>query len=367
MNANDFEGSIAQENVNFSTEITVSTSPGSNFYAALVFVPFVELADQLQSTDGVTAGTVLTVKGSNYSTVAKGNLLKKLTAFYTEQISRIVYVVIYNTATGTTLTDLYTKYRSYGYWLGISSTTVADWVTLATLQKTNKKYSSPILLDTETYSILDTASIYYALKNGKLDFWGFYATDATTSCPSYYHLGRSLSFTNLSGTPVGNSLDYVSCKNIAAAGVNGENLDSTVKTQLEGNNINYFNTIGDGTGAVAAIGGKSSNGNYMAADWIVAYCNFVNQIKTAEIITEMNTFRNSATYAKIIQSMKEVCSRFTDVGGMGRLTGFKVTAPKFEALVKLKGDNITIPNAWAAEYADNVRSVDVQGNLALSA
>lgn len=368
--ANDYQGSIAQENVVFTTEVVLTTSPGDNMYKLAVYIPLAEIASLLASTSGVVAGTAIVVSGSTFASIAKGDLLDILTAYYTEQTNRQAYVIVFDNdavPTGPTLSDVYTEMKSYAYFVTMSSTTVADWVALATLQKTNSDLTAPVLVDTETYSMSDTASVFYALKTASLDAWMAYDPDASKH-PIVYQLGRTLSFTNLSGTPVGNSMDFVSCSNIAAPGVNGVNLDPTEKTELETLNINYFNSIGNGTGAVAMVGGKSLNSNVMAAEWIVAYCNFVNRIKVAEIITAMNSFKNSATYFKVLQTLTDTVGLFTDTTGMGRLTGFKITAPAFKDLPKSAGgDQITVPNAWKATYVDNVRKVDVQGELTIAA
>lgn len=367
--ANDYQGSIAQENVVFSTEITLSTSPGDNMYKLAVYIPLAEAATLLASTAGIVAGSVLSTNGNSFSTLVIGDLLDILTAFYTEQKNQTAYIIVFDndaTPAGPTLSDVYTDMKSFAYWVTMSSTTVADWVALANLQKTNSDLTAPVLIDTDTYSMADTTSVFYAFASAKLDSWMAYDPDVSKH-PIVYQLGRSLSFTNLSGTPVGNSMDFVVCTGISTPGVDGANLDPTEKSALEALNINYFNTIGNGTGSVALIGGKSLNSKVMAAEWIVAYCNFVNRIKVAEIITAMNAFRNAATYFKILQTLKTTVGLFTDTTGMGRLTAFKIIAPAFNKLPAVGGDNITVPNAWEATYVDNIRKVDVQGNLIIAA
>ena len=83
------------------------------------------------------------------------------------------------------------------------------------------------------------------------------------------------------------------------------------------------------------------------------------KVRTANMMSKMNVFRNNGTYQAILLILQDVVKGFTD---MGRLAQFAITAPAFKDLPK-SGDTITVPDAWQATYIDDVREVTVYGTL----
>lgn len=143
---------------------------------------------------------------------------------------------------------------------------------------------------------------------------------------------------------------------------NATNLSATQKMALDDQKIGYVTTVGDGTENVTVEGSLSLQGDSVGANWVKNYITYMCKVRTANLITRMNKFRNNATYQAILLILSDVVKGFLD---MGRLDKFILTAPVFEDLPK-SGDSITVPNAWQADYIDNTRAVTVYGTLYLT-
>ena len=99
----------------------------------------------------------------------------------------------------------------------------------------------------------------------------------------------------------------------------------------------------------------------MAAFWLVAYCNYVNRVYTRSILPRLAPSAMTRTYQGILLIMSSTVQKFVDAG---RLTNFIVTAPAFDKL-PAGTDTIIVPNAWTADFLDNVRTVQVYGQLTI--
>lgn len=380
----DFQGSIAQENVAFSTGLSYETVPGDNYYKLLVFVGLSQAGESLVTVP--VAETLYSFTSSSFVTETKGLLNKWLTAFYANAGNASVIVVVWDDETagvwdGAKLAPAYAKYKDLAYWKAmlyyevtgdvpdLATQDLVAYTALATLQKADTGLTGPILVNEYDVAALTApaTTISGSLKAATLDAFSVYHYDALNKAPAFVQLGITLGSLNESGTPVGNSFDFVATGSIDASGAAGTNLTGAQKTVLETANIGYFKTIGNGTGRVALIGGIALLGSVISAIWIVMYNDYVNEIKVAELITKMNVFKNAVTYSLILAQMSAQLSRFSDNGGTGRLTQLKILAPTFNKLPVSAGDTITVPNAWQALYVDNVRSVLVQGSLTISA
>lgn len=380
----DYQGSIAQENVSFSTSVVLDTTPGDNFYKLMVLVGLSQAGESLETVP--VAETLLEFTSSSYLTETKGLLKKWLAAFFAGASSSKVYVLVFvDQALGVWdeagLESAMVKYADRAYFKGMLYyptegaalvLTKQDYVAyeaLATIQKADSKLTAPILINEYDVLALTTPDVTISglLKDAVLDGFSVYHATALDTAPVYAQLGITLGFLNSSGTPVGNSMDYVATNTINASGAAGAALGPTPQGILKAANIGYFKPVGNGTGYVALIGGVSLLGDVVAAEWIVQYNDFYNEIKVAELITRMNSFKNRATYSMILAIMGVQLERFADTVGTGRLTNLKITAPVFAKLPTAPGDTINIPNAWVATYVDNVREVQVQGTLIISA
>jgi hypothetical protein len=380
--SDDYQGSIAQENVSFDTTLLFETVPGDNFYKLMIFVGL-DQADASLVTVPV-AKAILEVTSSSFATETKGLLKKWLTAYFAGAPSARAYVVTFVDKVLDVWNDdgLEAAMRSYqhlAYWKGmlyypevggvptLSEQDIVAYTALATLQKATPNLSSPILVNEYDADIMTTpaGTISKELLDDSLDAFSVYHYDALNKAPAYTQLGIALGVINTSGTPVGNSMDYVATQLIDVSGAAGTSLSVTQQNALKALNVGYFKYVGNGTGAVALVGGVSLLGNVVAASWIVQYCDYVNEIRVAELITRMNTYKNRTTYAQILAIMSVTLSAFGDTVGTGRLTLLLITAPTFNKLPAAAGDTIVIPSAWQATYADNVREVRVQGTLTI--
>ena len=186
--------------------------------------------------------------------------------------------------------------------------------------------------------------------------------------PSLYQLGRTLGFTNTqTGTPVGNSCDSVACEQADVLVTRStsteeiENPSAQLIDWMQNARLQYFKTVGNGTGNLSCYGGWTIKGSVVCADWIVAYCNYMTKVACAGIVTAMNTFKDEISYDKCVNAMDEIVSTFAS---MGRITQYAVTAPAFGS-VQSNGHTIVIPDAWKGIYVDNLRNVKIQGALTI--
>jgi len=378
----DYQGSIAQENVSFSTSVALETIPGDNYYKLMIFLGIAQAGESLITVP--TVETLYEFTPSSFAAATKGLLKDWLTAFFANAGNTKVYVVAFVDEVGSVwseagLISAMAKYESLAYWkamlyyldstgIDLTKQYYTAYEALAELQKLNPSLTGPILVNEYDVLALTTpaSTISGQLKAAGLDAFSVYHASALTKAPALVQLGITLGFLNVSGTPVGNSMDYVATNTINASGAAGANLTAAQQTILKNSNIGYYKTVGNGTGFVALIGGMSLLGDVLAAEWIVQYNDYYCEMKVAELITKMNTYKSRSTYAVILAIMSVQIERFADTSGLGRLTNLKITAPVFAKLPAAAGDTIVIPNAWTATYVDNVREVQVQGTLTIA-
>jgi hypothetical protein len=386
--ADDFLGSIAQEDVQFVTEIVKTVNPGDNFKHLVVYTDDSQIASGAVMADvkdpaGVVVAQYAEVTADNYKNTAQGELLVWLTDYFSAGGNESVFIVNAQNGetslTKATLTAAYNVTHQWGWFKTIciedaDVTTefhldpdAASW--LAELCSTDKLLSSaplyPMSMPVTSGEFTDTA--YLALKAANFDaFWAYHLPAKQTDGSFVVHngalvaLGIALNVMNASGTYVGNSFDMVNTTAITASGIDGGALEPTVQSILKGANINYFKFVGDTTGAVALRGGKTALGDVMSAAWIVNYCNYYNKVMVANYMSRRNVFKSSATYDVILSILIKTVSRFVT---SGRLIGFALTAPAYPDLPPAANDEIVVPNAWHATYQDDLRTVKVYGTL----
>lgn len=377
----DFLGSVAQEDVQFSTGIIRSAITGDNYMHLVVFCENTRcIADPTALVNANAGGTVkyAEVTADTYAKVTQGKVKEWLADFFAEQNSYSAYVVTFTTDltadvdwTSTkeeelaAALDLF-KHRAYfktivvGAESDASVTLPAAAVALAELVGADTLLSAPILLPLTTPSAPTTDPLYAALHAVEADAYMVAHSDLTRNV-ALYTLSMALSVLNASGSPVGNNFDFVGSTKITASGEDGAPLSVTEQEVLKGLNVAYCKPIGDSTGQVIVYGAKSLNGEVVPAYWIVRYCNYRCKTAVANYIARMNTYRNNAAYQGILSIMNSIVNMFTQ-NGSGRLANYAVTAPLFNAL-PAGGTSIIVPNAWTATYVDNVRSVQVSGSL----
>jgi hypothetical protein len=385
--ADDFLGSIAQEDVQFVTEIVKTVNPGDNFKHLVAYTDDSQIVTgavmaNVKNPEGTAVAKFAEVTADNYKNIVQGELLVWLTDYFSAGGNESVFIVNYTmgeTGTKALLTAAYAVTHQWGWFKTIcvedSDVTTefhldpdaASW--LAELCSTDKLLSSaplyPMSMPVTEGEFTDTA--YLAVKAAGFDaFWVYHLPALQTDGSYVVHngaliaLGIALNVMNASGTYVGNSFDMVNTTAITASGVDGGALDPTVQSILKGANINYFKFVGDTTGAVALRGGKTAKGDLMSAMWIVNYCNYYNKVMVANYMSRINVFKSATTYDVILSIVIRTVSRFVT---SGRLTGFALTAPAYADLPPAQNDEIVVPNAWHATYQDDLRSVKVYGTL----
>jgi len=369
--SDDFKGSIAQQYISFSAITVQGAETGENYYSVVLFAGDAEAGNLLVTAPAI--GDVIELSSSNFAELTKGALLTDLTAFYAANSLTKVYVVIYDDALVTTgtfvagavtaLTTQFNLQKHLGYFkLMTLSNNIPAHVALATLCDADTLLSKSWIPANDAGMLLaDSVTSMYAV-----------AVAANTDPVIVYHptkngalaqLGMTLGALNGSGTPVGNSVDYIAMDSINPSGTAGANLDAASVTVLTNHKCGFFLTVGDGTGNIALKGGKTIKGNLPGAQWVVQYINYMSATRAANYLTQLNRFRNNSTYRAILNILVTLLTVFE---GIGRLSGTKITAPAFANLPASAGDAIIIPNAWEAYFNDGVRTVQVQGTLYIS-
>lgn len=386
--ADDFLGSIAQEDVQFVTEIVKTVNPGDNFKHLVAYTDDSQIASgavmaNVKDPDGNVVAKFAEVTADSYKDIVQGELLVWLTDYFSAGGNESVYVVNAQNGEEALTKELLTAAFNVTHQIGWFKTIcvadadvttmfhldpdAASW--LAELCSTDALLSSaplyPMSMPVTEGEFTDTA--YLALKAANFDaFWVYHLPAEQTDGSFVVHngaliqLGIALNVMNGSGTYVGNSFDMVGTTAITASGVGGGALSVTVQSILKGANINYFKFVGDTTGAVALRGGKTAKGDVMAAMWIVNYCNYYNKVMVANYMARRNVFKSAVTYDVILSILINTVSKFVT---SGRLVGFALTAPAYADLPPAANDEIVVPNAWQATYQDDLRSVKVYGTL----
>ena len=184
-------------------------------------------------------------------------------------------------------------------------------------------------------------------------------------------MGLTLGALNGTGTAIGNSLDRIATLNRLASGTNGANLGPAAVASLVAQNVGFWATLGNNTGAVALTDPQTVKGAFPGADWVVAYIDFVASIRGVEFLTDPATpqgkRRNNDNYQAILGILTAAATPFTTNGGIGVLDNFTTkVAPPFSQLAG-GGSTLIVPHAWQADYLQNIETIIVQGTLFIQA
>lgn len=381
-----FQGSIAQENVNFPIESVIEPLAGEQYSRAMVYIPISQAAEYLSGYDNPQTGALIELNSSNYGTITSGDLKSQLVPFFTKAQAASVGIAIYNDAQPeppaepeegqdpvepevitNTLSDVYQATKYYAYFkFGLANFDAfnALQVELAQLCAADTLYSALWIGISDTNVLTKTSALVNQLNEQTgLRYRLIYNPDTTINA-ALAQLGVTLASANQTGTPVGNDVDFKAFNTIGASGSldadgNRQNLSATDKATLDEQKIGYVTWVGDGTSNVVVEGSLYNNGDSVGAEWIKAYITYMCKVKTANFITQGGKFRNNSTYQAILTILRSVVNGFLQ---FGRLANFVVSAPPFSDLPKT-GDTIVINNAWKADYIDQVRSVTVYGTL----
>lgn len=367
----NFDGSIAQVNVQFPIETVIEPVSGENYTKALIFIPLGKAEEYLPTTESPAAGQKIELDSSNYGKLT-GELLKTwLVPFFTSAQAAKIAVAIYDVdaeevTAKAPLNKVYEAYKYYAYFkfgLAPSNDYNALQTQLAQLCKADPLYSQLWVGTSDPQVLTKESSLVSALKGVAADARVVYNPDGTINA-ALAQLGATLAQSNATGTPVGNDIDMLAFNTIGASGAddadgNPTNLDATQKATLDEQKIGYNTYVGDGTENVVTEGSQTLQGNVVGAQWVKSYIEYMCKIRTANLITRRNKFRNNDQYQAILLILSDVVKDFLN---FGRLADFKITAPVFSDLAK-SADAIVVPNAWEATYIDKLRSVTVYGTL----
>ena len=377
MDTNDFLGSFAQENVSFSTQVVRTASVGDNFWTPMIFVEKDRFVDATvagwEDAPGLSSCRVLVVTADTYAQFTTGLLASWLYDLFCNGFTGNCILVAPNAkvttpaagdAFKTAMDAAYDVLKPYGYHKtvcagGDSAVYPAYAVALATKCAEDTYLSgAPLLPVVGTNPNLSTDPLYSALKTANKDAFMSWHSDSTHNA-ALYSLGLALAVINGSSTSVGNGMDMTASSNITASN-GGVNPTLAQKNTLKPAFVQYFKTVGDNTGNVAAETDKTILGKVYSAYWILAYITYMTKVRVAQMITQRNFFKNAMNYAAIVSTMEEIIARFVD-GGM--LTELNISAPAYADLPEAADDEIVIPNAWSATYVNHLRKVTITGTL----
>lgn len=366
-----FDGSIAQVNVQFPIETVIEPVSGENYTKALIFIPLGKAEEYLPTTESPAAGQKIELDSSNYGKLTGGLLKTWLVPFFTSAQAAKIAVAIYDVdaeevTAKAPLNKVYEAYKYYAYFkfgLAPSDDYNALQTQLAQLCKADPLYSQLWVGTSDPQVLTKESSLVSALKGVAADARVVYNPDGTINA-ALAQLGATLAQSNATGTPVGNDIDMLAFNTIGASGAddadgNPTNLDATQKATLDEQKIGYNTYVGDGTENVVTEGSQTLQGNVVGAQWVKSYIEYMCKIRTANLITRRNKFRNNDQYQAILLILSDIVKDFLN---FGRLADFKITAPVFSDLAK-SADAIVVPNAWEATYIDKLRSVTVYGTL----
>lgn len=370
--SDNFKGSIAQKNVQFPIETVIEPLAGENYSRVMAFIPISQGSTYLAGIDGVESGKLYTLNADNYGNLTSGLLKTCLKPFFNSAPAGIMGVAVYDDGEDADLNkieNVYEKFKMYAYFkVGITESEAYNALQfkLSDLCKPDSLYSDLWIGTSDSNVLTKQSALITQLVTIKSNARVIYNPDTSIN-PALAQLGKTLSTANATGTPVGNSIDMVAFGTISPSGATSsdgvvQNLTATQTLALDEQKIGYNTSVGDETNNVVTEGSMTLQGELVGANWIKNFITYMCKVKTANLITRMNKFRNNATYQAILLILTEQIKGFLDVG---RLANYRLTAPTFAELPK-SGDTIIVANAWQAEYIDNTRAVTIYGTLYIS-
>lgn len=380
--ANDYQGSIAQQYINFSALFSVQTNPGASFGKGLIFVDAATLSGVW--TGSIPAvGTDFELTSQDYTDFATGGLLSILQGYFGSNSIANIFVACWDSslASYSGLLNAYTNTKYDAYFktlypngLGSESNQNSARVALAQFAFSDTGIFSQVGFGTTVADNLvngSGTSLTTAIKASTGDAIICYGDSSQVTDPFLDQLGLTIGALNGSGTAIGNSLDRIATLNRDASGTAGANLGPASVAALVAQNVGFWATLGNGTGSVALTCPKTTKGDFPGANWVVAYIDYVASIRSVEFLTSPATpqgkRRNNDNYQAILGILTSAASPFTDAGGIGVLSNFTTAgAPQFSALSG-GGSTLIVPHAWAADYLQNIETITVQGTLFIQA
>jgi hypothetical protein len=375
----DYQGSLAQKYIQFVTSIVLTTVPGQNYYAALIFIDSADAAANFVAAPAVD--TITSVTAQNYTSLLTGSMLSWMTGFYSipaNQVSTVYFVSFTSgsfSGSGSTSADLGSQFATFDQYAYFKLIYSSAYKKAANLQLATLCVGDPLsqfLFGSNDGTFLTGAAGTEAgwFKTAGLDVPFIYHWDSRYN-PALVQLGATLAIANSSATPVGNKLDWLAIANFTPSGSSVAGIANLTAIQYgyaQASGICFFTYVGDGSGNVAAEKWLSTVALTIKwqAQWLVNFVDTVASINVTTFLTAtpQSGFKNNDTYQGCLNLLQVQLNKFV---GMGRLSNVKITAPPFNQLPAASQGAITVPNAWSATYADNTRSVTVYGTLTIAA
>jgi hypothetical protein len=404
--AQDYRNSIAQIDIDYLTEIQVTTNPGANYMRTAIFIDKNDeyildksiLKDVIVDTKTGIQDQFAVLTKNSYQTVTGGRLKFWLTNLFESGNPFEVLVFTFGPAGGFTnaatfdkpkqeeLTNLLNRVKGTAYHKAILVQNSTDDTPIWQIESffADICKEDKLLNDAPRFRLnpsnpakpgsLDPADdpLYADLKKKGTNAYFVYHADNEKN-PALFYLGQCLSGANASGTPVGDNGGATNAitpsgqpdpdtPNFTPNEWEDYNLEYGDIQAFNSANIGFYQTVGNGTGYVCGRGGidRGIMNNVFQADWIVNFCNFCNKVKAAEMTSRKNFLRNSTSYGNILSMTMATMRPFVD---SGRLENLLSTAPSFDRLPPSGGKEIIIPGAWEAYYVDTITKIRVYGTL----
>lgn len=380
MAQNDFQGSIAQNNLTYSISTSIQTVVGSNFYTPMIFIGSGANATA-NFVSAPSTGSVTTVNASNFSTIVKGTLLAWLTSYFAVNngltaVNIVVYDSIPSAYAGLTTAYQAKKTLSFHKFIFEPGTAGDSKIALATLCAADPLLSQFWSGTYDAGALVNpmVAGLGYQLNTAGYDAQLVYSAQAAIE-PALTALGLQLSYLNPSGTPVGNEPGAPSTNAVYASGTTGgsdnSNVSATGITNLGKNNIMFYETVGNGTGNVAIVGDQTLKGNYSSAQWFSAFLQYVSQVGGATYITTSpRPGKTETTYNNLVNILNTNAYPFTQ-GAQPIISNFQLVNFPFAKAPASAGNTfiITGPNgyAWTALFNRGLTYATITGNLTVQA
>jgi hypothetical protein len=369
----EYQNSAAQRFMNFITTTIYETTPGDNFFKAMVFVGVSNEAEYIVADTPLVAGDVLEVTGSTYAALTDGLLKTWLADFFQNNTIYSVFIVMYTDLVQAAWDDTdiaiqYAANKTKAYWktcIYASNDALLALDVLIEAEGKDKKLSALFVgsSDPEVLESDDSTSIVHDLNDQGSNAYvaWHYDTDRNAMLSQ---LGKTLSYANSTGTPVGNKLAMSAYNTIDPSGDEGVNLNAVEYGVLDPLHVAYFIFLGNATENVVLVnGGRTLKNEAIGANWIRDYLDYVWEIKAAELLSQDDKFLDAATYNDILGLIVTEAKKFVD---SKRLTNFKIIAKAFDKTVNVASGKFVIPKAWQAEYVDDAGGVTVYGSLTVT-
>lgn len=377
METNDFLGSFAQENVSFSIQMVKksSTSFGQNFWTLGVYVESDRFVDTTtagwEAAPGLDTCKVLVVTVDTYADYTTGLLQSWLYDFFANDFDGQVLLIAPAASQDTpqsaddfqtAMEAAFAVLKTYAYHVtvcaGGDDAIFAPYaVALANLCKAEDYLvGAPLLPCIQTDLTVDP--IHSALTAANADAFMAWHSDSTRN-GALYSLGLAMATLNRTLTVVGNQLDMIASTNITPSN-GGANPTPAQKTALKAGNVQYFKTVGDNSGAVAAESDVTIQGKVYAAYWVRAYIIYMSKVRIARLITQRGFNKSAYNYLKITSVIRELVDSFV---GANILSSAQYSYPAFGQLPEAEDDEIVVEDAWSAYFESHVRKVKISGAM----